>query len=381
MPPASPPGEPVSPSGPSRAPGVLDTQGAAPPDLTRRVIASLNVGSLGVAIGFGLTAAVMFSPIFVSFPVLLGRTLFLAMLLLLTFVGAQHLPERWLPTWLPRWLFTLLAVALAAPLGTFLIYLASVGGDLGAFLDSEPRVRGFILIAGAGLILGMIITLTAQVREREARARSQALQFELERSRLERQALDARLALLTAQIEPHFLFNTLANVQALVEGGSPRAAPVLQSLIAYLRAAMPRLHEGDPTVGRELALVRAYLDLMAMRMPDRLRAELRTDPALDGEPFPSMALLTLVENAVRHGADPSENGADIQVGTRRDAATGALHLWVADTGPGLGEHASAGTGLANLRERLLAHYGGRAELQLAENTPHGLRAEIVVRPA
>ena len=366
-----------SPKGP-RAGGGNE---AAHADLTRRVIASLNVGSLGVAIGFGITAAAIFSPIFVSFPILLGRTLFLAMLLLLTFVGAQHLPERWLPRWLPRWLFTLLAVALAAPLGTFLIYLASVGGDLGAFLKSEPRVRGFILITCAGLILGLIITLTALVREREARARSQALQFELERSRLERQALDARLALLTAQIEPHFLFNTLANVQALVDGGSPRAAPVLQSLIAYLRAAMPRLHEGEPTIGRELALVRASLELMAMRMPDRLRYRLAADPALDAEPFPAMALLTLVENAVRHGADPSEHGADIEGGTRRDAAIGALHLWVADTGCGLGEHAAPGTGLANLRERLLGMYGGRAELQLTENAPHGLRAEVVVRPA
>lgn len=347
--------------------------------LGRRLAASLNRGSLGVALGFGLTAAVIFSPIFVSFPVLLGRTLFLAMLLLLTFVGAQHLPQRWLPRWLPRWLFTVLAVALAAPVGTFLIYLASVGGDLQAFLKSEPRITGFVLLAGTGLVLGLIITLTAQVREREARARSQALQFELERSRLERQALDARLALLTAQIEPHFLFNTLANVQALVESGSPRAAPVLQSLIAYLRAAVPRLHEGEPTLGRELALVRAYLELMAMRMPDRLRYTLATDPALDAEPFPAMAMLTLVENAVRHGADPAEQGADIEVGSRRDAATGALHLWVADTGPGMGEHAAPGTGLANLRERLLGLYGTRARLQLSENAPHGLRAEVVVQ--
>jgi len=343
-------------------------------------MAALNAGSLGVAIGFGITAAVIFSPIFVSFPVLLGRTLFLAMLLLLTFVAAQHLPERWLPRWLPRWMFTVIAVALAAPVGTFLVYLVSVGGDLRAFLDSEPRIRGFIMIASTGLVLGLIITLTAQVREREARARSQALQFELERSRLERQALDARLALLTAQIEPHFLFNTLANVQALVESGSPRAAPVLHSLIAYLRAAMPRLQEREPTLGRELALVRAYLDLMAMRMPERLRFTLTTDPALDAEPFPSMALLTLVENAVRHGADPNEQGADIEVGTRRDAATGTLHLWVADTGPGLAEHAPPGTGLANLRERLQGLYGARARLQLSENTPSGLRAEIVLSP-
>ncbi|MFO1295981.1 MAG: histidine kinase [Rubrivivax sp.] len=174
----------------------------------------------------------------------------------------------------------------------------------------------------------------------------------------------------------------MANVQALVESGSPRAAPVLRSLAAYLRAAMPRLHEGAATLGRELALVRAYLELMAMRMPDRLRHAIRTDPALDAEPFPAMALLTLVENAVRHGVDPSEHGADIEVGTRRDAVTGALHLWVADSGPGLAEHAAPGTGLANLRERLKGVYGERARLELSESTPGGgLRAEIVIRPA
>jgi len=354
-----------------------------PPSPSRRLAASFNAGSLGVAVGFGVTAAVIFSPIFESFPVLLGRSLFLAMILLLAFVAAQHVvPERWLPRWLPRWLFTMLAVAFAAPCGTFVVYLASVGGDLNLFLESEPRIRGFVMLASTGLVLGLIITLTAQVREREARGRTLALEFELERSRLERQALDARLALLTAQIEPHFLFNTLANVQALVESGSPRAAPVLQSLVAYLRAAMPRLHEGAATLGRELALVRAYLELMAMRMPDRLRHAIRTDPALDAEPFPAMALLTLVENAVRHGVDPSERGADIEVGTRRDAGTGALHLWVADSGPGLAEHAAPGTGLANLRERLKGQYGERARLELSENTPGGgLRAEIVIRLA
>ncbi|MBL8326295.1 MAG: histidine kinase [Rubrivivax sp.] len=353
----------------------------APPGLARKVLASLNAGSLGLAIGFGVTAAILFAPMFkTSFPELLGRTLFLAMWLLLVFVATQHMPERWLPRWWPRWLFTLIAVALAAPLGTFGVYMASVGGNLELFLESEPRIRGFVIIASTALGLGLFITLMAQVREREARSRSLALQLELERSRLERQSLDARLALLTAQIEPHFLFNTLANVQALVESGSPRAAPVLQHLMAYLRAAMPRLREHEATLGRELALVRAYLELMAMRMPDRLRHETRTDPALDAEPFPSMALLTLVENAVRHGADPSEEGAAIEVGSRRDA-DGSWRVWVADTGPGLAEHSAPGTGLANLRERLAGQFGARARLELTENRPHGLRAEIVVDAA
>ena len=346
-----------------------------PKPLGARVLASLNSGSLGVAVGFGVTAAILFSPIFrTSFIELLGRTLFLAMVLLLVFVATQRCPDRWLPHWLPRWLFTTLAVALAAPLATLVIYLIAVGGDVSALLRSEPRMTGLVILSGTALILGLVITLSAQLREREARARSQALQFELERSRLERQALDAQLALLQAQIEPHFLFNTLANVQALVESNSPRAAEVLKSLTAYLRAAMPRLHDAQPTVASELALVRAYLDLMQMRMPDRLAWQVDVDAAMLGLSLPPMLLLTLVENAVRHGLDPSEEGGRIDVGGSSDGST--RRLWVADTGGGMSEHAQPGMGLTNLRARLAATFGPAARLQMSAVEPHGLRAEI-----
>ncbi len=349
------------------------------PTIGRRVLASLNAGSLGVAIGFGVAAALMFSPHFVTpFIVLLGRSLFLAMVLLLVFVAAQELPERWLPAWLPRWLLTVVAVGVAAPLGTLLVYLVSVGGSVTALVNSPPRVTGFFILAGTALVLGLLITFGALLREREARARSLTLELELERSRLEKQTADARLALLQAQIEPHFLFNTLANVQALVESHSPRAADVLKSLIAYLRAAMPRLHDGEPTLGNELALVGAYLELMQMRMPDRLAYCIDAAPEAQTLRFPAMALLTLVENAVRHGIDPSCDGGRIDVGARCD--TGGCRLWVADTGVGLAEHALPGTGLANLRARLQVFFGAGAELRLSENSPHGLRAEIVWTP-
>jgi len=225
----------------------------------------------------------------------------------------------------------------------------------------------------------VVLALGALYRERDAQARSQALAFALERETLERQALDARLSLLQAQIEPHFLFNTLANVQELVESGSPRAAAVLKSLIDYLRAAMPRLHDGSATLGDEETLVRAYLELMLMRMPDRLQFDVRIDPALRGLRFPPMALLTLVENAVRHGIDPSEQGGRIEVGARRNAA-GEVEVWVADTGIGMAESAQPGTGLTNLRDRLQAFFGPPAKLELAEQSPHGLHATLRFQP-
>jgi hypothetical protein len=361
----------------SAPPPAPNTDRPAAPSRAQRVVASLNTGSLGVSIGFAFTAAALLNPVFSTpFLVLLGRTLFVSMLLLLVFVGTQRLPQRWLPGWLPRWLFTVVSVGLAAPLGTLLVYLFAVGGRAGEFFASEPRVWGFFIIASTALVLGLLITLTAQLREREARARTQALEFELERSRLERQAVDARLALLQAQIEPHFLFNTLANVQALVESGSPRAADVLKSLIAYLRAAVPRLHRGDPTVADELALVRAYLELMQMRMPDRLQFNFDVAPAAAHLRFPAMALLTLVENAVRHGIDPSETGGRIDVGVRVDGRH--LQAWVQDDGIGLSVQAKPGIGLRNLRERLTATYGAGATLELLENSPRGLRAKFTL---
>ena len=331
---------------------------------------SLTGRSVAMAVALAVVVAALLNPLFMPpFPVVLGRTLFLAMVLLLAFHAAGRLPVHRLPGWMPRWLLQLLAIVLAAPLATACIYLLYAGGDVMALFDNPGVVAGFSWIAGTGF------------RERDAQARNRALQLALERETLQRQAADARLALLQSQVEPHFLFNTLANVQALVESGSPRAGPVLQTLTDYLRAAMPGLRDAQPTLGDELARVRAYLSLMEMRMPDRLRWQLQADAGMDGLRFPPMAVLTLVENAVRHGIDPSEEGGELRV-TVQAQPDGGLALTVQDSGVGLARPAgtpppaTAGTGLANLRARLQAMYGDAARLSLAEVTPHGVRAEI-----
>jgi signal transduction histidine kinase len=361
-------------------PTVPPSAAASSPPEERSGPLGITGRSVLVACVLAVMAAAALNPIFLPpFPVLLGRMLFLAMALLLAFAAAR----RWSPRWLPRWMAQVLAVVIAAPLATFAVYLLAVGGHVSQLLSVPERVSGIVIISGTGLTLGVVLALGALYRERDAQARSQALQFALERANLEREALNARLSLLQAQIEPHFLFNTLANVQALVECGSPRAAPLLQNLIDYLRAAMPRLHGEAPTLGNEEALVRAYLDLMLMRMPDRLRYELRVEPGLQSLRFPPMALLTLVENAVRHGIDPSEAGGLIEVGAERlrDGGADRVRLWVADTGVGMSESAVPGTGLSNLQQRLQGFFGTDAQLRLSEQPPHGVRAEIVFTPA
>ena len=334
---------------------------------------ALTPVTIGLTLAFSLVVAIVMSPIFeLPFTVLLGRTLFVGFITLV----ARSAALVWRQRWVPPWVLQSVSVLVAATLATLAVYLLATGGDFGAFVSHEGRVAGFVLISGTGTIVGLMLALGALERQRDSEAKAMSLELALQRSRLERLAADARLAVLTAQVEPHFLFNTLANVQALVETGSPRAPAVLRSLIAYLKATMPRLDDGDAQLGREMALVRSYLELMHLRMPDRLQFTVDGDASLQGFPCPPMLLLTLVENAVRHGIDPSETGGSIVVTTRREGSL--VRLVVRDDGVGMGEAALPGTGLANLRERLAAFYGGAARLELTELAPHGLLAEILI---
>jgi len=285
--------------------------------------------------------------------------------------------ERWparLPAWLARWALQIVGVAVAVPLGVFVI--SRISSDAGAPpFWHRHHVEGFGYLTFLGLLVAPWLAMAALLRQINGVARSQALAFELERSELERQALGARLRLVQAQVEPHFLFNTLANVRELVETGSPRASIVLGSLITYLRAAVPRLHDAAATMGQELELVRAYLEVMQMRMPDRMQFTLHADAEAQALFCPPMTLLTLVENAVRHGIDPGEDGGRIEV--RVTLRQGRCLAQVIDTGVGLQPAGdSLGTGLTTLRERLQLTFGHDAQLRLSEVVPHGVCAEL-----
>jgi LytS/YehU family sensor histidine kinase len=280
-----------------------------------------------------------------------------------------------LPAWLARWPLQIVAVAAVVPLTTFIIWTASTKAGAPAFWQDPRRLEGFLLVTVLGVLVSPWIALAALVRQKDAVARHQALSFALERSELERQALDARLRLLQAQVAPHFLFNTLANVQALVDARSPRAAEVLRTLVAYLRAAVPPLRDSATTLEEELRLTRAYLDLMHMRMPDRLRFEVRVDDEARSLRCPPTTLLTLVENAVRHGIDPSEEGGCIELCVRRSGNRCIIRVW--NTGAGLREsNGGLGTGLATLRERLQLMFGEQAKLKLRAESDGSVRAEI-----
>jgi hypothetical protein len=304
--------------------------------------------------------------------IVIGRAWFVGFFVMMAFGVFEQWPRR-VRGWLPRLILQLLGVVAAVPIGAALAYVLTTGGHPD-FKNEPKRVVGFSMLVFEGVLFAPWIALGAMVRQRDVFAHNQALAFELEKSELERKAVDARLRLVQAQVEPHFLFNTLANVQALVDAGSPQASQVLKSLIAYLRAAVPRLHETSTTMFQELQLVRAYLEVMHMRMPDRLQFELRIEEGATGLRCPPMTLLALVENAVRHGIDPSEEGGRIDVHVQlRD---GRCRIRVTDTGVGLkATGGGLGTGLSSLRERLQLAFAGDAHVRLIEVEPHGVCAE------
>jgi signal transduction histidine kinase len=301
------------------------------------------------------------------------RVIIVGCFAMLAFGIFEQWPRR-LPNWIARSALQIIAIAVVIPFAAAIAYQATTPSDI-RILKDEKRRAGYFGLVFTGILFAPWIAVGSMLKQRDAFAREQALAFQLERSQLERNALDARLRLLQAQVEPHFLFNTLANVQALVDTGSPQASKVLNSLIAYLRAAVPRMHEPATTLGQELELVRAYLELMQMRMPDRLQFELRIDPAAKDLHCPPMTLLTLVENAVRHGIDPSEVGGRIDVDV--NVREGRCLVSVRDTGVGMKSTSRGlGTGLTTLRERLQLTFGAEARLRLIEVVPHGISAEL-----
>jgi sensor histidine kinase YesM len=197
------------------------------------------------------------------------------------------------------------------------------------------------------------------------------------------------MAAMQAQVEPHFLFNTLASIDHLIETDPKRASQMQRNLIALLRASMPTMREaaggsdgkgshGVRDLGREIAVIRPYLEILKVRMEERLTTELAVPEGLMSAEFPPMMLQTLVENAIKHGLEPKAEGGHLRVAA--EIVHGKLQMTVADTGLGFGKAATAGTGvgLANIRERLQLLYGNRATLTVAENQPSGTVVTITV---
>ncbi|TMK08754.1 MAG: sensor histidine kinase [Alphaproteobacteria bacterium] len=227
------------------------------------------------------------------------------------------------------------------------------------------------------LIIASFIIKVVAGGKRRAELTANAATQRAETEQLERTVLEARLEALQAQIEPHFLFNTLASVDQLIQTDPPRASRMQQSLIRYLRSAMPQMREGSrPTLGQQVNLCSAFLEIMSVRMEGRLQPVVSVPEGLKSAVFPSMMLQTLVENGIKHGLEPKPEGGRLEIGA--EIVDGQLAVHVLDNGVGFMPKAEAGVGLANVRERLKALYDGRAELIISVPPAGGTCATIKV---
>ena len=276
-------------------------------------------------------------------------------------------------SWPNRMTRQVLAVVLGSFLGTILAGLLK-GRAIGDMFTE--RLSGVTITMSLGIGFGCVAVAAYVLREKHARDEARLHRAEAERQQLEKNMLEAKLQLMQAQVEPHFLFNTLANVQHLVETDPPAASRMLESLIQYLRAALPQMREASTTLRRELEMARAFLEIHRVRMGTRLEFSIDSPPHLLDVAFPPMMLLSLVENALKHGVDPCCECSSVAI--RAVHADGRLTVSVADTGEGIVPKKGGGVGLANIRERLKALYGHDARLVLEENNPRGVVASIEI---
>jgi sensor histidine kinase YesM len=279
------------------------------------------------------------------------------------------------PAGLPFLAMTVLALLLAQMAGTALAAWL-LGMPAHPVLPTESTHAASILLFS--VLAGLSATWFFWNRGKLAFLQAQA---EAEKARvadIEKQAMQAQLQMLQAQIEPHMLFNTLANLQGLIATDPPRAQLLLEQLIAWLRATLKSSRAAATTLAEEFSLMDAYLGLMAIRMGERLAYRLDLPAPLAGVQIAPMLLQPLLENAIRHGLEPKIEGGRLDVSAAREGA--CLVLTVRDTGLGLDAPASHGTGLGleNIRERLSALYGAGASLTLAGGAPCGAVATITI---
>jgi sensor histidine kinase YesM len=248
------------------------------------------------------------------------------------------------------------------------------------FAQAMERVSHFLSgIAVGGLVIMVPVLAISILRNRQYEALNAQLQHDAEQAKLARELSESQLRLLRAQIEPHFLFNTLGAVQQLAQHGAPRAAELTANLIDFLRSSMRDMRSEQVCLSAEFGLVESYLKVMQVRLGERLRFTLQLPRALEEVQLPTMILLTLVENAIKHGIEPALRGGEVRVSA--EAIAGTVRIQVQDGGVGMSTidepDGGGGTGLENVRHRLRLAYGEQAGLRLRDGDP-GLIAELTI---
>jgi hypothetical protein len=346
----------------------------------RRVRSELNMSVLGIAVALALliSTQVLFQPhlfemwelvdIVIAWARYFGEVLAISVAMVLAVAMAEHSavgpgPQQAL----------LVIAALALPPQVLAVIFA--WGYTGTPIPASP-----LSLFGEALkysLIGAFLLGVRAVHRRALRAADEARAAHAAHSELERQVDEAQLQLLQAQIEPHFLFNTLANVRQLYRKQPAAGAEAIDNLLVYLHAALPQLRRKTSTLADEFELVQAYLQLFQVRLGERLHFSLDLPPSLRGVPFPPTVLVTLAENAIKHGITPTNLGGTIRIGATGNGE--GVEVTVSDDGVGFGAGMGGnGTGLIHVRRQLAARYADAAQLTLEQADDGGVRARILV---
>lgn len=276
----------------------------------------------------------------------------------------------------------------ARPLLQFFLHVGGMlmGSVIGIFLGTmlsglDPNIYFeryglFIQMIFFGLMFGSIISYFFMSRERLADSEARIQEERIKRLTSEKKAVEANLRLLQAQMEPHFLFNTLSNILSLLDTDPGKGKSMLVDLVRYLRTSLAKTREKTTTLGHEMEMIKAYLNIFKGRMGDRLNWHIDFPDAATDIPFPPMLIQPIVENAIRHGLEPKIDGGEVSI--KVELEDHLVRVEVSDTGVGLNVAGETGLGLSNIKERLQALYEDGAGLILEENRPSGLKAVIEI---
>ncbi|VXC63147.1 sensor histidine kinase [Massilia sp. 9I] len=346
-----------------------------PPSLARDLLYTAIWSSM---LGLGLTVLQKLFGREMSFWRLLFATLVISNLIGFMIHGALRLLDRYLSRENMR-LFRgsqIVAITMASVIGIPFGNALVAGSDPLRFYQYSATV---IFLLAFGLMTAVLMVLLLSAGERRMRRAAEAARQQEQIAAAGRLVAEARLRALQAQIEPHFLYNTLANVVSLIDSQPAKARRMLERFIDYLRASLSASRAEHASLQGEMDLAGAYLDVLGVRLEGRLRWRFELDPALGALPIAPMLLQPLVENAIMHGIEPKLEGGEIVVRAQLD--DGVLCIEVCDSGLGLRTappRPGGGVGLSNLRERLRQLYGAGAQLQLIENPAGGVTSRLLL---
>ena len=280
----------------------------------------------------------------------------------------------------------LIHIAVLAPIAAVFIAIL-VGAALDRYYGNDLQQTFYLrfqatLVAGlsAGLLYAAVVGVIVYLRSQHVAVVNRRLTGEKQQSDVSRQLVETRLRVLQAQIEPHFLFNTLASAQQLAQKGSPDAARLIGHLVRFLRTSIPLMRDNKAPLKHEFEQIASYLAIMQTRMGDRLAFAVHAAPEVEALELPPALVMTLAENAIKHGIEPAPNGGRIDVNA--GLKNGNLIVTVVDTGMGLmathHQEMGGGMGLSNIAQRLQVIYGDAAHVRLEQNSPSGCIATLTL---